>query len=65
MTETNQTSEVQRGKRRTARYTEITLVAMMIASIWGLPNAFEIFKLILIPALAYAASLRGLDAHYK
>lgn len=37
----------------------------MVLSMFEVPHAFEIFKLVLIPGLAYAASLRGLDAHYK
>ena len=57
--------EVQRGKRRTARYTELVLVTLMGCSLFEVPNAFEIFKVVLIPALAYSAALRGLDAAYK
>lgn len=55
---------VQRGKRRTARYTEIVLVVLMLASLAEVPNALEIFKITLIPGLTYAAALRGLDGMF-
>lgn len=66
MTQTKTSNEdVQRGKRRTARYTELVLVTLMTCALFEVPNAFEIFKVVLIPALAYSAALRGLDAAYK
>lgn len=60
-----ETADTQRGKRRTARTTEATLLLLILATLGGVQHAFETLQLILLPALAYAAALRGLDAHYK
>ena len=63
MTETTD-QEVQRGKRKTARYVEIVMTLLIVASLMEVPNALEIFKLVLFPGLAYSATLRGLDGMF-
>lgn len=57
--------EEQRGKRRSAAFTEFTLFLVICAALYGATNALPVLSLILVPGLAYAASLRGLDAYFK
>ena len=58
-------TEKERGKRRTAFRVEMALGLLILASLAGVQNAFEILSTTFIPLLMYAGSLRGLDAHYN
>lgn len=65
MKNTETTKEEQRGKRRTARGIELTILALIVGSVTGVDHAFETLELVLPPFVLLIAALRGLDAHYK
>ena len=60
----NKELEVQRGKRKTARLFEFIAIVLLALGVYGFKETQGVFILAFPTCLAYAASLRGLDAKW-